>query len=193
MTTPSQFDDEFFPVSRAFIDRCRSRFVNSYLTSSDLICDIGNQGKGISDIDGYKLFTLDIAESTKPDILADITKTNGHIKNGYFDALLCTEVLEHVLDPFAAIREIKRIVKVGGYIFFSTPLNARIHGPIPDCWRFTEFGLKVLYRDFQMLEFHKLDTPDRNLFPLQYCVIVRKIGTDLTESDPAALQFQKVD
>ncbi len=193
MTLPSEFDENHFPLSRQFINKSRERFIEKYLTKNDIICDIGNQGKNIPELKGYNLVTLDITDSTKPDIVADITKHNPNIADNYFDALLCTEVLEHVVDPFSAILEIRRILKVGGHVLFTTPLNARIHGPVPDCWRFTEFGLKVLYRDFEMLEFDKLHTPDRNLFPLHYCAIVRKHKADLSETDPRNIEFQKVD
>ena len=193
MTLPSPFDENHFPISRKYINERRARFIARYLTKNDLICDIGNQGKNIPELKDYRLVTLDITESTKPDLVGDITRFNQNISENYFDALLCTEVLEHVVDPFAAVRELRRILKVGGYIIFTTPLNSRIHGPIPDCWRFTEFGLKVLFRDFETIEFDKLNTPDRNLFPLHYCVIVRKNKEDLTESDPRTLEFQKVD
>jgi len=193
MTLPSEFDENHFPLSRQFINASRERFIKKYLNRNDIICDIGNQGKNIPELQGYNLVTLDITDSTKPDIVADITKHNTNINDNYFDALLCTEVLEHVVDPFAAIREIRRILKVGGHVLFTTPLNARIHGPVPDCWRFTEFGLKVLYRDFEMLEFDKLNTPGRNLFPLHYCAMVRKHKGDSTETDPRNIEFQKVD
>jgi SAM-dependent methyltransferase len=193
MTLPSEFDEKHFPLSRTFINRCRERFIARYLKKDDLICDIGNQGKNIPELKEYRLITLDITDSTKPDLVADITSYNNNIPDSHFDALMCTEVLEHVVDPFAAIRELRRILKTGGYILFTTPLNARIHGPIPDCWRFTEFGIKVLLRDFELVEFDKLSTPDRNLFPLHYCSIVRKQSESLSESDPRNMTFQKVD
>lgn len=193
MTLPSEFDEKHFPLSRNFINQSRQRFISKYLKKDDLICDIGNQGKNIPELADYKLITLDITNTTGPDLVADITKHNDNIKDNYFDALMCTEVLEHVVDPFAAIREIRRILKVGGHVLFTTPLNARIHGPVPDCWRFTEFGLNVLFRDFEILEFDKLNTPDRNLFPLHYCAIVRKQSDSQTESDPRNIKFQKVD
>jgi SAM-dependent methyltransferase len=193
MTLPSEFDETHFPLSREFINGCRSKFIVDYLKKDDVICDIGNQGKEIPELKDYKLVTLDVTPDTKPDIVADITVHNSTISDNYFDALLCTEVLEHVVDPFAAVRELRRIVKVGGYILFTTPLNSRIHGPVPDCWRFTEFGLKVMFRDFEMIEFKKFNTPGRNLFPLQYCAIVRKHKADLTESDPRKMTFQRVD
>ncbi len=193
MTLPSAFDEMHFPMSRAFIDRKRKEFIEAHLRKSDAICDIGNQGKDIPDLDGYPLVTLDITDATGPDIVADITMTNPGISDGRFDAVLCTEVLEHVVDPFAAVREIRRITRPGGVIFFTTPLNARIHGPVPDCWRFTEFGLRVLLRDFDIVAFDKLNTPDRNLFPLHYSVIARRRAEDAPESDPRALRFSKVD
>lgn len=193
MTLPSEFDNIHIPLSREFIDATRRIFIEKYLSANDVICDIGNQGKNIPELKGYSLVTLDITDSTRPDVVADITNYNPHIPDESFDALMCTEVLEHVVDPFAAIRELRRIVKTGGHILFTTPLNARIHGPAPDCWRFTEFGLKVLFRDFDIVYFNKLNTPNRNLFPLHYGAIVKKSSSSFLESDPRKLEFQPVD
>jgi len=193
MTLPSEFDNIHIPMSREFINSTRMVFIKNYLKSTDVICDIGNQGKDIPALSGHNLVTLDITDDSSPDVVADITQYNSHIQDESFDALMCTEVLEHVVDPFATIRELRRIVKKGGYILFTTPLNARIHGPIPDCWRFTEFGLKVLFRDFETVYFNKLNTPGRNLFPLHYGVIVRKSGDVISESDPRSIQFSPVD
>ena len=193
MTLPSEFDNTHIPISREFINETRRVFINNYLKSTDVICDIGNQGKQIPELRSYNLITLDMTDSTKPDVVADITRYNSHIPDESYDALLCTEVLEHVVDPFSAVRELRRIVKVNGYILFTTPLNARIHGPVPDCWRFTEFGLKVLFRDFDTVYFKKLNTPGRNLFPLHYGVIVQKTNHGKIESDPRDMKFDRVD
>lgn len=193
MTLPSEFDNVHIPISREFINSTRRIFIEKYLNSNDVICDIGNQGKQIPELQTYKLVTLDITDATGPDVVADITRYNSHIPDESYDALMCTEVLEHVVDPFAAIRELRRVVKTGGYILFTTPLNARIHGPVPDCWRFTEFGLKVLFRDFDTVYFNKLNTPARNLFPLHYGAIVKKIRHTSEESDPRSMKFEKVD
>jgi SAM-dependent methyltransferase len=193
MTLPSAFDQNSFVVAREFITRTREAFVAQYLREGDVICDIGNQGKDIPELKPFRVVTLDITADTNPDMVADITRHNPNIPDGHFDALMCTEVLEHVVDPFAAVRELRRILKVGGHLLVTTPLNARIHGPIPDCWRFTAFGLKVLFRDFETVSFEKLDTPDRNLFPLEYALVLRRDREDLTESDPREMRFQPVD
>jgi SAM-dependent methyltransferase len=193
MTLPSAFDLQSFPVARDFITRTREAFVAQYLREGDVVCDIGNQGKDIPELKAFRVVTLDITPDTNPDVVADITRHNPHLADGQFDALMCTEVLEHVVDPFAAVRELRRILKVGGHLLVTTPLNARIHGPIPDCWRFTEFGLKVLFRDFETVSLEKLNTPDRNLFPLEYGLVLRRHREGLDESDPREMRFQPVD
>ena len=42
-------------------------------------------------------------------------------KNRKFDVALACDVLEHLLDPIKSMREIKRVVKNGGYVIFSIP------------------------------------------------------------------------
>lgn len=193
MTLPSEFDNLHMPMARDFINATRKVFIERFLRPTDVICDIGNQGKHIPELQPYHLVTLDITDTTGPDVVADITRHNAHIADESYDALMCTEVLEHVVDPFAAIRELRRIVKTGGFILFTTPLNARSHGPVPDCWRFTEFGLKVMLRDFEIAYFNKLDTPGRNLFPLHYGAVVKKVSHTAEESDPRSIKFERVD
>jgi SAM-dependent methyltransferase len=193
MTLPSEFDNTHFPLARKFINTTRTMFIDKFIQCEDIICDIGNQGKALPELESYNVVSLDINEESRPDIIADITMFNKHIPDQSYDALMCTEVLEHVVDPFAAIRELRRILKRNGYILFTTPLNVRIHGPIPDCWRFTEFGLKVLLRDFEIVYFDKLNTPGRNLFPIHYAAIVRNISYEVVESDPRLMKFEKVD
>ena len=44
-----------------------------------------------------------------------------------FDAVLCSEVLEHVPDPVSVIAEFKRILKSGGKLILTAPLGSGIH------------------------------------------------------------------
>jgi hypothetical protein len=70
------------------------------------------------------------------------------------------------------------MLKEGGCLCVSTPFNFRIHGPLPDCWRFTEHGLRRLLWNFKIDELRPLDTPGRPLMPIQYTVIARKLRMD---------------
>jgi len=192
MTLPSQYDIGFEKIHRDFIEVQRATFLKDFVPPHGMVLDIGNQGKANPGGD-FKIKTLDISAATQPDYIADITTYNAHISSCSFDAIMCAEVLEHVVDPFAATEELYRILRRGGFMFVSVPLNARIHGPVPDCWRFTEFGLKVIFRDWTIVCLKKLDTPDRNLFPLHYALVLRKDSDSLKMSDPRVMKFQKVD
>lgn len=129
-----------------------------------------------------KVYTLDINPKSNADYIADICNKNDKlIQDSYFDFVVCTEVLEHTLNPFSAVQEIKRILKPGGLLFITTPYNFRIHGPLPDCWRFTEHGLRELLKDFKLISLETVETEARELMPIQYKVIVQKYGGELDE------------
>jgi 2-polyprenyl-3-methyl-5-hydroxy-6-metoxy-1,4-benzoquinol methylase len=97
------------------------------------------------------------------------------VNNETFDIIICTEVLEHVNNPFFVVNELKRMLKTKGIVAISTPFNFRIHGPLPDNWRFTIHGLKQLFKDFEIIEINSLDDESRNLMPIQYTLIAKKI------------------
>lgn len=119
--------------------------------------------------------TLDIDPDSGADYVADLCADNSSfIREGMFDVVVCTEVLEHTLNPFAAVAEIHRILKPGGVALITAPFNFRIHGPLPDCWRFTEHGLRALLARFEIVELGSLSTPGRDLMPIHYTVIARK-------------------
>jgi hypothetical protein len=119
--------------------------------------------------------TLDIDRNSGATYIADLCATNEHIPAGRFDGIVCTEVLEHTLNPFAAVAELLRLLKTGGMAFVTTPFNFRIHGPLPDCWRFTEHGLRALFAKFEIMELNALEDPERFLMPTQYSLVARKL------------------
>jgi len=175
MTIPSQFDNETFEMAREHLNSFIERIGDKYALADKKLLEIGPQER--SEVQKHfnicTIETLDLVPDYNPDIIGDITKFNPHIPDSTYDIVSCLEVLEHTINPFTAVNELRRITKDNGLILFSAPLNWRIHGPAPDCWRFTEFGWKVLLKDFDILEIDKLNTPDRNLFPIKYNVLAR--------------------
>ncbi len=67
---------------------------------------------------------------------------------GSFDVVICEQVIEHVLDPVAAARNLRGLARPGGHVVVSTPFLVRIH-ELPmygmyDYWRFSPRGLRRL-------------------------------------------------
>lgn len=69
-----------------------------------------------------------------------------------FDTILSTQVLEHLPQPQKAVDEINRVLKKGGYCLLSTNMAWIFHAVPDDYFRYTESGLKHLFRGFSEVE-----------------------------------------
>src|SRR6266849_1567747 len=69
------------------------------------------------------------------------------VADAAFDVVLCLQVLEHVPDPAAAVRELRRVVKPGGRVLLSTHGVYPFHPNPNDYWRWTNSGLDRLFRE----------------------------------------------
>ncbi len=168
----SNFDEHCYKLIRENVKKFLKESAEQYDATTIRVLDIAPQIH-----EGAKAYfkkalveTLDVDESSGATYIADITKYNEFLSSEYFDVIVCTEVLEHTLNPFKAIEEIYRLLKPSGVLLLSVPLNFRIHGPLPDCWRFTKFGLEVLLKDFTKVEINSLETEERDLMPVHYTV-----------------------
>jgi SAM-dependent methyltransferase len=63
--------------------------------------------------------------SPVPLLCSDITEIP--LPAGSVDAILCTEVLEHVERPLDALSQFARLLKPGGRLFLSVPAACRVH------------------------------------------------------------------
>lgn len=61
----------------------------------------------------------------KLDIVSDIAAIP--VEEGTFDAIMCTEVFEHIINPVEAIAEFSRILKKGGYLILTAPFCSLTH------------------------------------------------------------------
>jgi SAM-dependent methyltransferase len=69
------------------------------------------------------------------------------VEDASFDVVLCLQVLEHVPDPPAAVRELRRVVRPGGRVLASTHGVAPFHPSPDDFWRWTQHGLERLFHE----------------------------------------------
>ena len=62
-----------------------------------------------------------------------------------FDAILCTQVLEHINRPGDFVKELFRILKPGGTLYLTAPQNFKEHQVPYDFFRYTSYGLRFLF------------------------------------------------
>lgn len=83
------------------------------------------------------------------DYASDITSIP--VDDASFDAVLCTEVLEHVLHPIEAIGEMSRILRPGGRLYLSAPLGSGLHQePFHFYGGFTPHFYKEVFDSFDL-------------------------------------------
>ncbi|MGB3007362.1 MAG: class I SAM-dependent methyltransferase [Chitinophagaceae bacterium] len=64
-------------------------------------------------------------DNSKLDIVSDITAIP--LPDASVDAIMCTEVFEHIPDPIAAVKEFNRLLKPGGYLLITAPFASLTH------------------------------------------------------------------
>lgn len=62
----------------------------------------------------------------------------------HYDAIVLTQVLEHVPDPDEVMRELARVTKPEGRLLMTVPLNSPLHGEPRHFFQFTHYGLDEL-------------------------------------------------
>jgi ubiquinone/menaquinone biosynthesis C-methylase UbiE len=68
--------------------------------------------------------------------------------DGRFDAVICTEVLEHVANYQQLVDEIHRVMKVGAEAIVTVPWSARFHYVPYDFFRYTPSSLSTIFAGF---------------------------------------------
>lgn len=169
------------------IDNKHFKMIRQNITSMVLCASMVYDKEGVVVLDiapqvhaGAKKFftkatvkTLDIDKDSSADYICDLADAN-IVPDETFDVIFCTEVLEHTNDPFACAETLRRMLKPNGICYVSTPFNFRIHNPLPDNWRFTEHGLRILFKNFSNVTVTPLEDVDRFLMPIQYTTVLIK-------------------
>jgi len=77
-------------------------------------------------------------DTTHVDIVSDITAIPK--PDASFDAILCTEVFEHIPDPGRALDEFARLLRPGGTLILTAPFGSLVHmAPYHYCSGFSRY------------------------------------------------------
>jgi hypothetical protein len=93
---------------------------------------------------------VDFRSGRGVDLVADATDPDFPVKvNGPYSVVICTEMLEHVLDWRAAVRNIKACVRFGGHLLVTTrSLGFHFHEYPGDYWRYELSDMERIFADF---------------------------------------------
>jgi len=102
------------------------------------------------------IYSIDIDKKRNPSQLLDICENDFSKKLNFKPTLICCfEVLEHTKNPTIAIKNMYELLNKGDYILASVPFNFHIHDEPNDYYRFTYYGLKMLFSDFSEVKIQK--------------------------------------
>jgi SAM-dependent methyltransferase len=118
------------------------------LPTGSWVLDAGaGDGRFRSLFQGKAYISLDLPRSEKEygdlDLIADLHHLP--IRENALDAILCTQVLEHVRDPRGVLTEFHRVLRDGGNLHLTVPQGAPEHEVPHDYYRFTRYALEDLF------------------------------------------------
>lgn len=91
-------------------------------------------------------------------VVQDMTKSK--IQNESYDAVVCIEVIEHVEEDDIFVKNISKVIKKGGWVYFTTPNGDFIKNEGPDknpdhVRHYTRLGLQTLLEKyFESVDVH---------------------------------------
>jgi SAM-dependent methyltransferase len=97
---------------------------------------------------------VNLDRSTQPNIFADVTSLPLRCES--VDVVVCTEVLEHLVNPLECSAEIYRVLNSDGIGFFSVPFMYPVHADPYDFQRFTADGLRNILSNFRSISIYPM-------------------------------------
>ena len=140
-STAADYDRLDYSLRRYFVDEFHFRHVPN-LPSGSRVLDLGGnkiRKRGQFDIEHYDLHVVyaNLSTAKRPDVQADAARVS--FKDGCFDAVICSELLEHVPDPPAVLREAYRVLREGATLLICAPFLHRMHGDPYDYGRYSDY------------------------------------------------------
>jgi ubiquinone/menaquinone biosynthesis C-methylase UbiE len=114
-------------------------------------------------------------DTSRIDLVSDITAIPA--PDASFDAILCSEVLEHVPEPTHALDEFLRLLKPGGTLILTAPFASLVHfAPYHYCTGFSRYWYEhhLINRGFKIKEL----TPNGDWFAYAEQEITRLGGLE---------------
>ena len=138
----------FKTITRKTIESNLPNIIKNYSGKKILEIGPGNEEYKVH-MERLKIYqTLDIDDKFgKPNHIMDIHKCT--LKSESYDTVIAIEVLEHLYNPFLAIENVYKLLKTNGVFIGTTRFIYPYHGEPYDYFRFTEHGLREIFKNFK--------------------------------------------
>lgn len=136
-----------FNSSRVHLRRVNAAFAATVLPGA-LVLDAGAGDQPYRDLFAHAVYeAADFEQSNRAyqpsTYVCDLTAIP--VADGRFDAVVFNQVMEHLPDPLAALRELRRVMKPGARIICTCPLFYGEHEQPYDFYRYTQFAHRHLF------------------------------------------------
>jgi SAM-dependent methyltransferase len=162
------------PRKHLNVQESTRNFLKQHDREHGCILDVGAGAKAQARKDLLKkanYVSVDIEQDNGISVMSDIHFLP--FRESSFDAVICTQVLEHVKDPIRSCEELYRVIKSGGLVFVTLPFVWREHGCPFDFWRFTSYGC---YRLLQDAGFSNIEIASNGGYFIVLDYILEKLG-----------------
>ena len=150
------------------------KFKNNYLNkeSNLKILDIGsydssgtnyNYGRFLKE-KNWQYQGMDIQEGPNVDIVVSDIYNWVEIEDESYDVVISGQAFEHMEFFWEAIKEVKRILRPGGFCCIIAPSEGPVHKNPFDCFRFKDNGMKAIanYVGLEVIEYYTNNTEISN-------------------------------
>ena len=150
-TAGRRMSDDRLQPSRSSVQYAVRRPLLDWLASQQVagleVLDVGCGDRPYEQLLGgaSRIVEFDVPGNAHADLHGSIDALP--VEDASFDVVLCLQVLEHVPDPAAAVRELRRVVRPGGRVLASTHGVYPFHPNPDDLWRGPDSGLERLFRE----------------------------------------------
>lgn len=159
--------DRFIVQSlKKHIDRVLSTYANSgssHPRALDIGCGCQPFRKDLEAL-GYEYISVDVNQNPEAtvDILCEIDRPlpSELTKLDRFDFILCTEVMEHIVDWETSFSNFAKLLAPGGRLFITCPHVYQLHEEPYDFWRATPYALQYFGNKHGLNPIHQVNAGD---------------------------------